>query len=236
MRCIVIDDEPLARKCIENYIHEIPFLEHTGSYINPTEAMAHIKGDGADLLFLDIQMPRMTGIEMLKTVRPMPISIITTAFPEYSIESYELDVLDYLLKPISFDRFVKAVNKAKDYFDLLQRKGERADDDLMFIKCDGQYVKVAFDEIVYIEAMQNYVVIQLEERKLISYLKIRNVMDYLPEDKFIRINKSQIIPVARISVITGNDITLGKYHFKIARPAKEDVLEKILGKRLVKRK
>lgn len=175
MQCILADDEPLARKGIENFIREIPFLELADSCCSAMQVMDVLSTKKPDLLFLDIQMPKMTGLDFLKSLPQPPITIITTAYPNYAVESYELAVIDYLLKPIPFERFVKAVNKAREYFELqnnVQANKEQAHD-YCFIKCDKTYEKIDYADILFVEAFVNYVVIHLKGKKVhqLSYFK-----------------------------------------------------------------
>jgi len=236
MECIIVDDEPLARKGIEKFVREMPVLELKASYGNPMDAIECIKAERVDLLFLDIQMPKITGLDLLKSVKPLPITIITSAFPDYALLSYELDVVDYLVKPIPFERFVKAVNKARDFYELQQLKNTDKAPEFIFVKCDNRFEKVLFDDIFYVEAMRNYVVIHLAGRKLISYLTMKNMEDNLPADRFLKINKSQILPLTKIDSISGNEIKLAGHSFVISRANKDQVLERIFNGQLLKRK
>lgn len=236
MKCLIVDDEPLARKGIEKFVKEVPFLEIKGSCGSPMDAIDEIKKGGIDLLFMDIQMPKITGIELLKSVKPLPITIITSAFPDYALVSFELDVMDYLVKPIPFERFVKAVNKAKDYYELCQMKNAASDASFVFIKCDSRFEKVFFSDIQFVEAMRNYVVIQLPSRKLISYFTMKNVEEYLPADKFIKINKSQILPLEKIESVSGNEILSGGRSFIISRNNRDAVLGRVFDGKILKRK
>jgi len=166
INCIVIDDEQLARKGLCNFIKEVSFLTLAGVFSNPLEALAAIKEENIDLMFLDIQMPKMSGLELLKSLSHPPLTIITTAFPNHALEGYELNVTDYLVKPIPFDRFIKAVNKIKDYIELKAKitEGQKSDD-YFFIKCDYKYERIYFGEVLFVEAMQNYVTIHTTKGK-----------------------------------------------------------------------
>jgi len=165
LKCIVVDDEPLARECITNYIKDVDFLELGGTCNNPVELTATMGQQEVDLIFLDIQMPIINGIDFLRMTSKLPIVIITTAYPSYALEGFQLDVLDYLVKPITFNRFLKAVTKARDYQLLLGKPntaGSQPEADYFFIKCDYKYEKIYFNDILYVEAMQNYVTIHTE--------------------------------------------------------------------------
>jgi DNA-binding LytR/AlgR family response regulator len=236
MNCIIVDDEPLARKGIENFVKEIPFLHHVASCSNALQAATELDAQQVDLMFLDIQMPRITGIDFLKSLhKGQPITIITSAFPDYAVISYELDVMDYLVKPIPFERFLKAVNKAKDFFELKHTNQQDTRNDFFFIKCDNRFEKIFFDEVLFVQALQNYVVIHTENKRMISYLTIKMVEEYLPKSMFLKISKSYIVSLPKIESISGNEIKIGTHAFSIGRTNKEQVLEHILGNKLLKR-
>ena len=174
MNCVIIDDEPLAREGLASYVREVDFLNLTGTCENPLELIKLLDHQAIDLIFLDIQMPKMNGIDFLKIMQKPPMVIITTAYPSYALESFQLNVLDYLLKPITFDRFFKSANKAKDYYRLLNNWPQpgapktEADEGYFFIKCGNKYEKIYFDEILYVEGMQNYVTIFTAKGKYIT--------------------------------------------------------------------
>ena len=171
INCVIIDDEPLARKGLREYISDVDFLNLAGEYDNPLKATEMISRGEAQLLFLDIQMPKITGLDFMKTLqRPVPV-IFTTAFPQYALDGFDLNALDYLVKPISFDRFLKAALKAKEYYEVRQKndidKTPAAEaGDYFFIKADNKLVKVSFNDILFIEALQNYVVVHTHEKNL----------------------------------------------------------------------
>lgn len=237
MKCIIIDDEPLARKGIIKLVKEVPFLELVGAYGDSIEAISVLEKENVDLLFLDIQMPKMTGIDFLKTVRNLPITIITTAYPDYALQSYELDVVDYLLKPVSLERFVKSVTRAKELYDLRNKNEDISADnnDFIFIKSDSRIEKIMLDDIIYIESLQNYVAIHTTEKKYIAYLTLKSLEEQLDNSKFIKVNKSNIIPISKIDAVTGNVIHIGTHNFSISRKSKDEILEKITGDKLIKR-
>jgi len=237
INCIIIDDEPLAQKGMERFVSEIPYLNLAGSCDNAVMAMEMLSEKKIDLMFLDIKMPGMSGLQMMKNLSDPPITIITTAFPDFALSSYELSILDYIIKPVPFDRFVKAVTKAKEYIELLDKagSGRTKGNDFCFIRCESKYEKLFFDEIIFIESLQNYVVIHTQTRRLISYLTIKSIEDHLPSDLFIKINKSFIISIPKIDNISGNIIHIGSDSFSMGRPFRSQVLEKLLKDHLVKR-
>src|SRR4051812_35319378 len=181
MNCVIIDDEPLAREGLASYVREVDFLNLTGTCENPLELIKLLDHQSIDLIFLDIQMPKMTGIDFLKIMQKPPMVIITTAYPSYALEGFQLNVLDYLLKPITFDRFFKSANKAKDYHRLLINATQpglqktEPDENYFFIKCGNKYEKIYFDEILYVEGMQNYVTIFTSKGKYITLLNLKSL-------------------------------------------------------------
>lgn len=235
MNCIIIDDEPLAQKGLESFVQEIPYLNLVATCDNVRMALDELSKQRVDLLFLDIKMPKITGIEFLKSMKNPPLTIITSAYTNYALESYEFNVIDYLVKPIPFERFLKAVDKAQEYLKLKMGQGHATQEDYCFIRCDKRYEKIFFDDIIYIEALQNYIVIFAKDRKLISYLTMKNMEEYLPADRFIKVNKSFIVPIAKVDNISGNMIQIGAHSFTIGRPFREQVMERLLGNKLIKR-
>lgn len=236
INCIVIDDEPLARKGIKEYISDVEFLSFSGEYDNPVNAMEQIGKGDVHLIFLDIQMPKITGLDFLKSLQKAPPVIFTTAYPQYALEGYEVNALDYLLKPVAFDRFLKACLKAKEYYEVRERNETNTGaNDYFFVKTDNRLVKLLFDEVLYVEALQNYVMVYTKTRKYMTYLTFKSVEEYLPADKFIKVHKSYIVAAAHIDSIEGNDIRIGEQHIPISRNQKEEVMEKLLKNRFLKR-
>lgn len=237
IRCIIIDDEPLARKGLKEYISDTDFLELIGEFDNPVRAADLIGRGEAQLLFLDIQMPKITGLEFFKTLKNAPPVIFTTAYPQYALEGFEVNALDYLVKPISFDRFLKAALKAKEYYEIREKNTVEATTagGHFFIKADGKLVKILFEEVLFVEALQNYVTIHTREKKYITYLTFKSVEDYLPADKFLRVHKSYIIAEDKVDSIEGNDIRIGAHHIPISRNLKDEIMERLLKDRFLKR-
>jgi DNA-binding LytR/AlgR family response regulator len=238
MNCIIADDEPLARKGLTNFVNEVPFLRLIAMCSNAFQVIDELKNNSCDLLFLDIQMPKMTGIEFLKNVHNAPATIITTAYPDYALVSYELDVIDYLVKPIPFERFVKAVSKAKEYSYLKSLSvQEKSNADFFFIKCENRYEKIFFKEIIFVQALQNYVIIQTESKRFISYLTFKGVEEYLPKENFLKVNKSYLVSLAKVESITSHEIKIGSHSFKIGDSHKDEVKDRLLkDNKLLKRK
>ena len=200
LACVVVDDEPVARKVIKEYIEDIPFLELKGMAENPIRAMDLLNSDNIDLLFLDINMPRMNGMEFLRSSPHLPITIITTAYAEYAVEGFELNALDYIVKPISFERFLKAANKAKDFYGLKSQDTQISsfDEDHFFVKSDGKIEKIHYEELLYVEAMMNYVYLHTITRKLIVYLTVKGILEQLPTRLFMKVHKSFIVNISKI--------------------------------------
>jgi len=239
INCIIVDDEPLAREGLEGYVTKVPTLELKAMCENPLEANEILGNETVDLMFLDIQMPHITGIEFLKTLTNPPMVIITTAYPNFALEGYALNVLDYLVKPISFERFVQAVNKAKDYFSLThqQQQGTRTspEADYFFVKCENTYEKIFFRDILYIEGLQNYVVIHTGDSKYITYLTMKVIDENLPSEMFMRVHKSYIVSIPKITAIEGNFIRIGDKLIPLSRKNKDEILSTIFNNKLLKR-
>jgi DNA-binding LytR/AlgR family response regulator len=237
LRCLIIDDEPIARKGLREYIQDVDFLLLAGEFENPLKATELLINDKIDLVFLDIQMPKMTGMEFLKTLSHPPMIIFTTAYPQYAVEGFELNAIDYLLKPFAFERFLKAVLKARTLKESSQsaHKATTADPDHFFVKSDNKLVKIMYDEILFIEALQNYVAVHTTTKKYITYLTFRSIEEHLPASRFIRTHKSYIVSAARVESIEGNDIRIGPHYIPISRTEREEVLNRLLQNRLLKR-
>ncbi|MGD1894102.1 MAG: LytR/AlgR family response regulator transcription factor [Cyclobacteriaceae bacterium] len=241
LKCVTIDDEPLARECIANYVREVEFLQLVGSGNNPVVLTQLLDEHEIDLIFLDIQMPVLSGIEFLKMTQNPPLVIITTAYPSYALEGFQLDVLDYLLKPITFTRFFKAVTKAKDYHQLLHPATapnalpNNSDTDYFFIKCDNKYERIYFNDILYVQAMQNYVVIHTIHGKYMTLLYLKNVEEKLEHQDFIRVHKSYIVSVPKIEAIENHEVVIQSHRIPISRNHRYEVTERVVNKRLWKK-
>jgi DNA-binding LytR/AlgR family response regulator len=234
LNCLIVDDEPLARKGMEEYVNEIEFLQLAGSCENAVKASVYLNEGKVDLMLLDIQMPKLSGIEFLKTLKNPPLVIFTTAFSEYALESYALDVIDYLVKPIPFDRFLKGVQKAFDFHTLRLKAGSGAEN-FFFIKCDHKFEKVNYADVLYIESMQNYSIIHTPDRKLITYITLTGLEEQLPPTRFLKVHKSFIVSLEKVSALDGHDILIGTARIPISRGIKDEVTAKIMGNHLFKR-
>jgi DNA-binding LytR/AlgR family response regulator len=215
IRCLIIDDEPLAHRVIERYAENISFLEIVAKCFNAIEAIEVMHNQSVDLLFLDINMPKLSGMEFLKTLKNPPLVIITTAYAEYAIQGYEMDVVDYLMKPFAFDRFFRAIQKAEDILrsrevPALHESKEQsgAEEEYIFIKSSKKTYKVNLGEILYIEALGDYVKIYTADRMIVSYQSLKNIETMLPARTFPRIHKSFIISLPKIDLIEGNHVKI----------------------------
>lgn len=235
LQCLIIDDEPIARKGLKEYIDDADFLQLAGEFDNPLKAMDTIMKEKIDLIFLDIQMPKMTGLEFLKSLPQPPLVIFTTAYPQYAVEGFDLNAVDYLLKPFSFDRFWKAVLKARAIKESNFVPGNSAEDDYFYIKSDNKLVKVNYADVLYAEALQNYVAIYTDQKKLITYLTFHSIEEHLPPTRFVKTHKSYIVAMNKVESIEGNEIKIGQHRIPISRTEKETVLEKLLQNKLLKR-
>ncbi len=231
LNCIIVDDEPLAVEVLESYVERIAGLNLLASRNNAVQAFDILKEEQVDLIFLDIQMPKLNGIDFLKVLNPAPKVIFTTAYRDYAIESYELNVVDYLLKPIAFDRFLMAVNKAMEdsgpvHETVLEPSiNSNQDPPYIFLKADRKMVKIYLKDIIYIESLKDYVRIKTEEKEIISLQKISYLEQKLPEDCFMRIHRSFIVPIKKIKAFSNHSIEVGAKELPIGRNYKEKVLE-----------
>lgn len=231
IRCLVVDDEPPAREIIRRYIEQVPGLQFSGECGNALQAFAFLQQNTVDLIFLDIRMPQLNGNDFLKTLKLPPKVIFTTAFPEYALQGYELDIVDYLLKPIQFDRFLKAVNKA---FQLTHIKPEAApaeekkNDSFVYFRADRKMIKVMLRDILYIESMKDYIKVITAEGTIITKQSISSVEAMLPEKEFIRVHRSYIVSLEHIRSFTSEMVEIEKTELPIGKLYRNEVL-KVLG-------
>lgn len=241
LNCVAIDDEPLARECIANYVSEMDFLQLIGTGSNAVELTTLLGEQHIDLIFLDIQMPKINGIEFLKMTPNPPMVIITTAYPSYALESFQLDVLDYLVKPITFNRFFKAVSKARDYHNLLKRSGateqSRTDPqpDFFFVKCNYKYERIYFDDILYIQSMQNYITIYTTRGKYMTLLNLKSVEEKLNKQSFIRVHKSYIVSISKIESIENSEVVIQTCRVPVSRNYHDQLLTRVVNDKLWKK-
>lgn len=219
LRCLTVDDEPIARNGIINFILRTPFLENTASAHNVAEAISKLQSHKIDLILLDIEMPGANGLSLLKSKNPLPDTIIITAHPQFAVEGFELNVIDYLLKPVGYDRFMKAVNKVRNK----RAMSDKPDDQYLFVKTGTSYEKILITNIDYIEAKGNYLNIHTATKSILTYLSMKKVEEMLPRDVFLKIHKSYIINITKVTRIESAQLWLYKKSIPISRTLKEKV-------------
>lgn len=233
MKCIVVDDEALARKLLEKYIGQIPNLELVAMCKNPMEAAAVLQKETVDVMFLDIQMPQITGISFLKSLNQKPFVVFTTAYEQYALEGYTLDVVDYLLKPFSFERFFQAVNKV---FERLQPSQstistkviiDNNPKDYILVKSEHRVHRLKYSEIDYIESMQAYVAFHVGGKRVLSLNTMKKLEQELPNTQFIRIHKSYIVAINKVELLEGNQVVIGQSKLPIGASYRERVMKGI---------
>jgi len=229
-RCLIVDDESLARKGLEEYIEKSPNLECVSSLGSAHKALAYLKENKVDLLFLDIQMPEMTGLEFMKVLSNPPQVIFTTAHREFALDAFELNAVDYLLKPIAYNRFLKAVQKT-----LANNTEKSVQNEAIFIKCDGVIVKILCEEILFIETAKDYVFIQTRNKKYLTLISLRQIQESLPLSIFMKVHRSYVVNVQQVDRMEGNLLYLEQHKIKISRQLKKEVYDRIIGNRLIER-
>lgn len=231
IRCLVVDDEELARTLLENYIGRLASLELVASCANPLEALGVLQQQPVDLLFLDIQMPELTGIEFLRTLSNKPVVIFTTAYAEFALEGYALDVTDYLLKPFSFERFLQAVNKAISLLKNRNNPGAvapgEAGKDYILVKADHKVHRLKLDDILYVQSMREYVAFYTPSGRLLSLNSLKSLEETLPPERFIRIHKSYIVAIDKIDTLEGNMVHVGKEKLPIGANYRDAVVNRV---------
>lgn len=227
LRCIIIDDEPLALDLLEDDISKIPFLKLTHKFQSPFEALPLLKTGQVDLIFLDIQMPDITGLEFLKSLETKPLVIFTTAYDQYALDGYELDVIDYLLKPIPFDRLLKAAGKAQDFFvarnsiQSASRNSEMSYPDYIFVKSGYDILKININDILFIEGLKDYVKIFVPPHPILTLMNLKSIVDKLPLNKFVRVHRSYIVALEKIKAIRKNKIIIDDKEIPIGEHYKD---------------
>jgi two-component system, LytTR family, response regulator len=227
INCLVVDDEPIARKGLLEHIRQIDFLHPVAECKSALEASLAIQQERIDLVFMDIQMPKMTGIEFLRASSVLPPVIFTTAYPEYAIEGYELDILDYLLKPISFTRFYKSALKAKEFLELKSSRRSTSTEDFFFIKSNQKIEKVLIRDVLYIEGLSNYIIVHTRQKKYIAYLTFKGIEEELGQSDFLRIHKSYLVSLNAIQSVTPTEVLLENIRLPLSKNYKALVMEKI---------
>jgi len=213
LNCVIIEDEPLARNLITEYVRKVPELNLLNAFSNPLEALEALRTLSVDLLFLDVQMPEITGISLLKVLKKRPLVVLTTAYSEYALEGYELDVADYLLKPITFERFLKSVDKIMQRLEaepkhVITQVENSPSPTFVFVKDGTRLVKIQLDEILYVEGLKDYVTIHTTHQKITTLQRMKALEEQLPADKFIRIHNSYIVALNAIEVVQKNEVEI----------------------------
>lgn len=226
LKVLIADDEPIARDIVMAYAAKLPTLKVVATCNNAVEVFEALNKQSVDILFLDINMPEITGIDLLKTLRNPPQVIFTTAYAEYAVESYELNAVDYLLKPFSFDRFVKAVNKATDKIEQSSSLNHTIQDNTLFVKSDGKLVRINLDELLLIEGLKDYVKLWVGEQPILVHSTMKNMEEQLaPYNNYVRVHKSYIVNVRHIREVEGNTLRLNKQEVVIGNTYREKVFE-----------
>ena len=234
LHCIIVDDEPIARKILQEFAEQVPFIEVMGQFENALKAEAFLQTNKTDLMLLDIEMPKLSGINYLKRPGVKPMVILTTAFPEYALEGYELDIIDYLLKPVAFNRFLKAVQKAKEFADLRDMPLSHTAPSWIFVRSEKRIEKIELKDILYIESLGNYVTIYSEAKNIIAYLTMKGLENQLPAGEFIKIHSSFLIAASKIEAIEGNMVKLKDKMLPVSRNCREALMQ-LVEQRLLKR-
>lgn len=225
IKCIITDDEPVARKGLQSYVEKLDFLTLIAVCEDAIQLNTLLKTVQPDLLFLDIEMPYLSGLDLLATLANPPKVIITSAYEQYALKGYEFDVADYLLKPISFERFLKAVNKVHD---LLMKETSSGTEEFLFVKSDKQMKKIFLKDILFIEGLENYIVIYTASNKTLVHSTMKNIYSLLPESDFIQTHRSFIVNIHHVSLIEGNILNIAGHEIPVARNYREIVFPRII--------
>lgn len=232
-KCLIIDDELPARELIQAYLEVLPDFEVVNSIDNAIDGFVYLQSHPVDLLFLDIQMPRMTGLELLKSLQKRPKVVLTTAFREFAVDGFDLDVLDYLVKPISQDRFLKTISKYLYFKEITQDVSSqklKIDDAYIFLKVDKEQKKVFLNEILYIEGLKDYIKVYTLQGMYVVYERLGYMEAKLPESKFVRVHKSFIISLGKVSKYTNEVLNIDQYEIPLGRMYKQNFLSKVGSK------
>ncbi|MFN8344024.1 MAG: LytTR family DNA-binding domain-containing protein [Spirosomataceae bacterium] len=232
MNCLIVDDEYMARLLLEEYVRKVPSLRLSGSCESALDAFHLLKTQSVDVVFLDIQMPHLTGLALVQALSDKPAVIFTTAYAEHAVEGFRLDAVDYLLKPFSFERFLQAVNKAADQIAFRRQpvgsNQEVSSPDHFFVKSDGRLVKIRFSDIIYIEGLKEYVSIYTSDKqRVITLQSLKNLEGVLPQEQFIRIHKSYVIALDQLTAIVGNQVQIHQKYLPIGATYKDELLQRL---------
>jgi len=234
LSCIIVDDEPVARQILHEFVEQVPYMDLQGKFESAMKAEAFLKNNTVDIIFLDIEMPKVSGLQLLQKLDIESMVILTTAFPRYALEGYELDIIDYLLKPFAFSRFLKAVQKAKDYYQMKHIAFATLQPSYIFIKSEKRIEKIELNDILYAESVGNYVSVYITGKKILAYLTMKSLESQLPLNEFIKIHQSYLVNASKIDAIEGNEIKIGSRSLPMSRNYREMVM-KLIHQRLLKR-
>lgn len=233
MKCIIVDDEPVARKGIKKLVDRISRLELLDSFNNAKSASEYMQTTEVDLVFLDIRMPGINGLEFARSIPKYTLIIFTTAYSEYALDSYEVDAIDYLVKPVNPAKFRKAVDKAITYHSLLlseeKKNIENIEEDHIYVKSDRRFFRVNLNDILFIEGLKDYVLIHLDGQKIITRMTIKNIHELLPKHNFMRVNRSYIINKTKIDSFDNNDVFIGKHEISIGNMYRDEFFNTLMG-------
>lgn len=236
MQCLVIDDEPLAREGIIDFIAKLDFLQVAGTCSTAMEASEYIQKGNIDLLFLDINMPYLSGLEFLESLEHPPLTILTTAYSEHAMEGYRLQIVDYLLKPITFKRFYQAALKARQlHLMSLTTRNPQPVDTFLYVRQGDSFLKISWVDILYIEGMQNYAKLHFKDKDLVIHQTMISLEETLPRDNFFRIHKSFLINIAHIDSVSGGRVFINGQELPISRTRREDLLKEVVYTKLLSR-
>lgn len=239
MRCIIVDDEPLAREGMELNVEELDYLNLVGQFSTAVDALNFLNHNQVDLIFLDIQMPGLTGLEFIRSLKEPPMIILSTAYPQYALEGFELEVVDYLVKPMRLQRFIQAVSKAKALYDLKQKattiKTAVSKEDI-FIRADRKYIRIFFKDIKFIKGMKDYVMIHTGKDKFMTAMNIKTTNEQLSDSQFVRVNKSYIINANFIDSIGADFINIGSEEIPLGRTYREGFIKRFVKGKLMERR
>lgn len=235
MKCIIVDDEPIARKGLKKLVDQISQLQLSGCFNSAEAASVYLQSEGVDLIFLDIKMPGINGIEFARSIPKHTLIIFTTAYSEYALDSYEVDALGYLVKPIDSAKFRKVVDKAIVYHHLLLEEDkenvENIADEYIFVKSDRRYFKVDLKDILFIEGLKDYVIIQMDGQRIITRMNVKNMHDLLPKSTFLRINRSYIVNKNQIISFDNNDVFIRNHEIAIGNSYRDAFFEELMKKK-----
>lgn len=232
LRCVITDDEPMARKGLQGYVEKLDFLELVAVCEDAIQLGNVLKEQAVDLIFLDIEMPYLTGIEFLSGLINSPKVIVVSAYEQYALKGYEFDVVDYLLKPVSFERFLKAANKIYNRF--TKEKLDESHSEYIFVKTTQKYEKINFADILFIEALDNYISIQTTENRFVTHSTLSSFVEKLPQQNFIKIHKSFVVNIKKITSLEGNLLEVGRYKLPVSRNYQIVVKEQLLREQVKK--